>query len=419
MKLKNERKNQGDVNALLKSFSDRTYLSREGRVTMRGFDFPSEATIISEFIAFPKEIANLERQSIVNRAMFEERRRGVVNLANFLKACDLLVTANLAEKRCPYVLWTRLRISQFPSSRRIGFAYLGVRLEIVAEPPEKYRLNQFFLNGLDSINPNEHSTFPVVIARTEARTGLQAGEHVFDALDTLFSFTNLVSADWNIFGGERHVEAKLIPYKYQFLFRDGIHDTSGGQWYDPEFSEEQWDRKPYSFSKFDERLKPIRKALKCLESHPLQPQLTGALKQMHDGMCSQNTTYRLLRFWSALETLFSDNYNTPSDVVISRSLFGEKDRDLAKLKLKYLASVRNEYVHGGKEGEGIYHLVQFLRDFVGLHIRYLIDRGSDFECHAAFLDMASLPHRLEDLAAKQKALVRRKSIIEFGKHDND
>jgi hypothetical protein len=189
-------------------------------------------------------------------------------------------------------------------------------------------------------------------------------------------------------------------------------------WYSPTFDEKEWRRFPKDAKEFLKRLPQIRHGLKKLEDHPLRPILSAATKLVHEGMASPDLSFRLLRYWSALETLYSEggNKNVPYDRLIKRATFAETDRELAIMKLEHLARLRNVYVHSGDTDREKSELTQYLREVLAHQILYLVRFADDIQDHNELLEMVDLPSDLVLLERRRRAIKRRENIIRHGRH---
>lgn len=407
----------GRLQALLDDFNSRTSVNDDGAVRFSDFDFQQTFSLLDGAFRYPEALTTREMSALIYRAVIDLRKTGVVKLNDLISAVNASASDALSSRKSRFTMWTALRLRNLSQSGGFDIRYKGVLLQGRSILPPRLRLEEYDLSG-DRISPNDLSGFAFLIGRTEARNEEGAARNIFEAADLFMALTNVAWRQWNVFGGEHHAEAKLWEGPYQFFWRNKTFLGSERLWFNPEFRRDEWNRHPETGAKFRQFLPAVRRGLRKLEGHPLARVLSQALRLMHDGMVSRDSSYRLLRFWSALESIFSKENESRSDTIIDRALFAEncEDRDIVRLKLQYLSRIRNGYVHAGLENENIYHLIQFLRDFVANHLLYLLYNGDDFDSHDEYIAMCSLPSSLDALKRRRQAIQRRENVILFRRH---
>jgi len=217
---------------------------------------------------------------------------------------------------------------------------------------------------------------------------------------------------------DRHAEGVLWLGPYQFFWEGTKFLGRDRIWYNQHYDKAEWHRFPKDASEFLKRLPYIRKIMSQLERHPLRPILSASAKLVHEGMTSADLSYRLLRYWSALETLYSEggNKNVPYDRIIRRATFAETDRELAIIKLEHLARLRNIYVHSGDTEHDRNELTQYLREILAHQILYFVRFADDINEHSELIEMVDLPSDLGTLARRKRAIERRENIMHRGSH---
>lgn len=407
----------GRLQRVLKKINSGTSVNSEGNIQFEDFEFKQYFDLISDAFRFPEQITQDEASSIVYRACIDIRKKGQISQGDLRIIVNDLTSAALSIPNRPFTMWTHLRIKQLSFSSGFRIEFDNVSIQGSAHLSSRYHLDEYILNGHGRIYPNKLSSYGYLIFRCEARNENDAARKIFDAGDAFFAACNLAWRSINLWT-DRHVQANLWMGPYQF-FWDGRkflgHDKV---WYNPNFDQDEWDRFPKNAAELHKHLPGIRKVLKRLECHPLRGVLLSTAKLLHEGMASTDLSFRLLRFWSALETLYSEggSKNVPNERIIKRAVFAEKDRELTKMKLEHLARLRNDYVHSGKTEREKNDLSQSLRELIAQQLVYLIMHASDIVEHSELIEMADLPDDLSLLAKRKIAISRRENIIKLGRH---
>jgi hypothetical protein len=216
---------------------------------------------------------------------------------------------------------------------------------------------------------------------------------------------------------QRQAQAILWNGPNQFFFHRKRFLGEDRIWYNADYDEARWNRFPKSARVFRERLSRCRTLLSYLEAHPLKVVLRKIMVLLSEGMISHDLSFRLLRYWSAFETLYGDpSGHTSTEQMIKRAVFALNDKTLTILKLRRLSELRNGFVHEGSRDNDDNHLVQFLQELICNHLFYLLTIGEDFASHEDFLAVTDLPGNGTLLAQKRLALDRREAILVHNRH---
>ena len=407
----------GRLRLLLGKINEGTSPGENGNVTFTDHDFQQYFDLIPDAFRHPEEITPGEFRSIVYRAAIDLRKYGLITAENLLKEVNQRAVARLQLVVRPYTMWTRLRLRDMASATGFRLRFDDVSLEGKARLPKWLQLEDYFLSGQGQIEPTSDADFGFLIVKVRAPTEESAARKIFDACDAFYAITNIYWRSWPLWTA-RHAEAKLWMWRYQFFWERKRFLGEDKIWYSPSFDEEEWRRFPGDYSKFLKALPYIRKALRKLQSHPLRTVLFHVARLVHEGMSSPDLAYRLLRYWSAMERLYSEeeNRNASFDKLIQRLTFAESERELAVMKLEHLSKLRNAYVHTGSTENDTNELTQFLGQVLEHQIRYILVQGGDFVDHRELIEMADLPSDIPLLERRKKSIERRENIIKFGHH---
>lgn len=414
---KPEWQKSGRFKLLLTTINAGTSPNQEGGVTFTDYDFGQYFDLLPDAFRYPAEITRTEFRSIVYRAAIGLRKTGQITAETLVDAVNQGAISNLKLPSRRYTMWTVLRLRNMPRAGSFRLKFDEVTLEGRRSLPHWLRLEKYFISGIGDIEPTPVGDFGYLIARVNARTEDGAAKRIYDACDAFFALANIYWRSWPLWT-DRHAEAKLWMWHYQFFWERRRFLGREKIWFNPSFDEAEWKRFPGDFSKFAEALPYIRKALSKLEIHPLRHVLFQAARLVHEGMSSPDLSFRLLRYWSAMERLYSesDDRNAPYDRLIRRLTFAENDRELAIMKLEHLSKLRNAYVHSGSTDNDRNELTQFLGRVLEHQIRYILMRGTDFLDHGELIEMADLPSDLGLLERRKRSIERRENIIRHGRH---
>jgi len=409
--------NSGRLKRVLDKINDGTSVNLDGAIQFIDWDFQQYFDLLSDAFRFPESLTGEEFRALAYRGCLDLRKEGVVTKGKLLEIVNKKASDALAVPVTRFSMWTNLRLRRMVSVPGFRVSYGDVNIRGVARLPEKYVLDDYFISGVGDIRPNAVRDSGYVILQCKSRSEEDAAKKMFNSLDTFYAITNLFWRSVSMWT-DRHIQANVWMGPYQFFWKGRQFLGKDKIWYSPNFDKEEWRRFPKDAGELLKRLPQIRHGLRKLETHPLRPILSAAAKLVHEGMASPDLSYRLLRYWSALETLYSEggNKNVPYERLIRRATFAEKDRELAIMKLEHLARLRNIYVHSGDTEREKSELTQYLREVLAHQILYLIRFADDLQDHNELLEMVDLPSDLELLERRRRAIKRRENIIRHGRH---
>lgn len=417
---KNDWQKSGRLKLLLTKINAGTAIREDGAVSFIDHDFQQYFDLLPSAFRYPNAIPRSEFGSIVYGSSIELRKRGKITAEHLLHEVNERSARNLSRPLIPFTMWTRLRLRNMSQSKGFRLRYDEVGLQGTSNLPAALRLEPYFLSGHGQIDPGIDHQFGYLIARTAARSEDAAAKKIFDACDAFFAFANIYWRSYPLWA-DRHAEAKLWMWRFNFFWQRGKYLGTEKIWYNPSFDENEWNRFPGDYDKFLKALPAIRRALAKLQAHPLRNVLFQTAKLIHEGMSSPDLSFRLLRYWSAMERLYSESSdkNAPYDKLIRRLTFAEHDRELAAMKLERLSNLRNAYVHSGSTDDDRNMLTQFLGGVLEHQVRYILIQGTDFADHGELIEMADLPGDLDLLERRKRSIERRQNIVRFGRHHGE
>ena len=228
--------------------------------------------------------------------------------------------------------------------------------------------------------------------------------------------TSWRASEWWV---EHRPSAHLLHGPYYFFFERQKYLGDKYVWFRQDFNEQEWTSLPKKSDAFNASLPTFRRVLDRLDSHPLNAPLQRTLLLVNEGMMSGQLPFRLMRFWSAAEALYSrEGSRTSTDSIIERMIFSEKEEHafVERSKLKRAYALRNQYVHKGAIEKNDSALIHNLRETILRLAYYVLFNGDDFETHSDLIEMMepkNAPHRTE---RKLMAIERRKRLVETGRH---
>lgn len=410
----------GAVTRLLERLNDGTQPSEGGGISFTATDHDDLFFLLADCIVAPSELTRNDVSSASYRAFLDLRKHGPVDAKHLLSAISERVSRLIATELKTFTMWTVFRIRETPGLPGNRFQIDDVSINIYSALPSWLRLQEHFISGIGNINPNTLSFFRYIVFRTPARNENHASEKMFRALDTFYAVVNTAWRSTEFFT-QRHSTAKIWPGPYQFLFEERQFVGNDKVWYNPNFDEKEWHRFPKSASDFAKRTKIIKRVLSRLQQHPLRAQLERAMVFASEGMISQDLSFRLMRFWSAAEALYtSESERANFKKLIDRMIFAaSENKEIERMKLERAYIIRNSYVHHGSTENDDNSLTENLRESVLIFAFYILFNGDDIQNHTDLLMMLDLPADESALATRRQAIERRLRLIQTGRHRAD
>ena len=355
----------GLIARLIERLNSGTELGPEGRITFRAEDFEELFFLLADCIIYPNDITRSDVSTISYRAFISLRKSGDVDSRALLQEIARKIAELCSASRHTYTMWSKMRLRQMSFARPVRFSVDGVGIRTAAHLPKWLRLDEYFVSGIGSIKPDVLPFFGYVICTVEARNENEAAKKIFDACDLLYAVINTSWRSVELWV-QRRPTAKVWLGPNQFFFKGKKFIGKDRVWYNLDYDEQAWNLFPPDAGEFRKRAPLFRRVIKRLHDHPLRGPLGKALVLISEGMTSHDLAFRLMRFWSALEVLYSEGEErTNVKRLISRLTFAAKEETwLDKLKLQRIYHLRNSYVHSGSRESDDSSLVQHLREML-------------------------------------------------------
>lgn len=416
IKYRSDWESAGHVKLIVDTLNDGTSPNSEGGITFVDHDFEEYFFLLADCLTYDPELLRSEISKLAYRSFIDLRKNGPVKASDLLREANSRASELLRAPRKTFTMWTKLRLTQVSQAPTFRLKIGSVSLRSAARLANWMRLEEYFISGVGRIHPTDPANYGFLICSATARNEDQAARQIYDACDLFYAAANLSSRPIELWI-QRQAQAALWYGPYQFFFENKRFLGKNRIWYNADYDEERWERFPLSARTFQGRIGRCRELLGRLGRHPLETVLAKVMVLISEGMISPDLSYRLLRYWSAFETLYGDpNGQTSTERLIRRAVFALDDKTLTILKLRRLSELRNEFVHAGSRDDDDNHLVQFLRELICSHLFYLLTIGDDFASHEDFLVVTDLPGDAAALAARKLAIDRREAILLHKRH---
>lgn len=397
------------LTALLTAFFEGSKVNAEGAVQYLRYDFSHLFEMLPDAFEVTSALTPKQMQGVLSQALLQCRKAGHQSEEALVDEAERLAKKELAKKPSKFTLWTKFRARQMPHVPGFKMLWNGVSIRSARKLPRYLQVQDYFLSGYGHVEPEEPVFYGYVIFSTQARDDETAVGKMLDALHLFYGLFNIY-ARWGQVthhSGLHWTDGPLWLGPYQFVFR-GKNFLSERLWYNPDYLQPAWTRSPLDMKKVLEFLPRVKKSIKALATHPLQDALVRTIILFQDGFAARDASHRLLRYWSALEQLYSDDpRNRNQQLVIKRASFAEPSPALERWKLRHAAHLRNEHVHAGELGTEVDASTEHLRDLLSRHINHLILRRGDLANHAEWLELVDFPPNRKRLAARKTNIDRR------------
>jgi hypothetical protein len=395
--------------AFLEDFFAGTTLNAEGNVQFQMWDFNHMFEILPDAYEFSSTLTPRQVQGVLSRALLNCRKTNKKTEDALTKEAEKLAKRKVAQKPTRYHLWVKFRARNMGSNAGFKLKWDGVRIRAAWALPAYLKVNEYFLSGHGDIMPNEPNFFGHIVLSCDARDEETAVERMLGALHVFHGLFN-ICASWGQYthhSGLHWTDGPLWLGPFQFAFRGKTFLGNDRLWYNPDYLIAAWNRNPLDMKKVLSFMPRVKKLLKALEKHPLRDLIVKTVTIFQDGFASRDTSHRLLRYWSALEQLYSDDPNRNQQLIIKRASFAEGSPALERWRLNHAARMRNEHVHAGEAAAEADATTEHLRHLLSRHINHLILRRGDLKNHAEWLELVDLPTTASMLKARKAVIDKR------------
>jgi hypothetical protein len=402
--------------AWLKAFEEGTSYLGKNRLSYDRLDFRELYEILPDAFEVTKELDRSEAAAVLGSAVRKCRAKPPITVDAIIREANKLISARLRRRRSTYSMWTKLRARQAFHHPGFRLQFGGVRIWSAARLPPYMRASEYFLSGHGRIDPNKPSFYGHIITRCSDRTEDGAVRRMLQALQVMMGAANLVLlyGKWSHPIGKKITEGKLWGGPYYFAYKGRRFLGEQRVWFNPDYDEESWSSLSMQMPELLKVMHHIRRLLANLEAHPFRDLLERTISLMQDGFASADSGFRLLRYWSALETLYAERSSRQRNYerIIKRAAFAEPEFELNLWKLRHASTLRNEYVHLKSHEEDLQAICQYLRDLLSRHLVYLLNNPQRFASHEQFLEFVELPREVEELNALKALVELRTSVAE-------
>jgi hypothetical protein len=353
-------------------------------------------------------------------ALFEEalvncKKAGKLNSDEVILAANEILLGWKDRPNSRFTLWSKFRAANMLNAENICVSWNDVTIKTSATLPKSLTVDEYFIDRIGRINPQEPSGFGFIILECEDRDQRTAVSRMLDALHLVLGFANmyLTFGDISLVAGYKRPDAPLWNGPYQFVFEGEKFLNESQIWFNPDYEKDCWESFPRQMQDIVKAFKSVEFALSALKNHPLKGVFIDAMASFQEGMISRNSSDRMLRYWGALEQLYveSDIKGRSNEKVIERAIFAESEKELARWKLEHISQLRNRYVHSGSSSDDFHHLCQFLKELVSRHINYFLRKGGHFKNHIEFLNFVQLPSAAPELTRMQELIEIKMELV--------
>lgn len=399
----------------MRQFEEGTHIEN-GVLSYQRDDFNELFQLLPDAYTVKPEVNRSEAVELFSRAIISCRHSGPLTADAISERAAKLLSKRNDVPVVPFTLWTKFRADGMFHAAGFSLKWQGIRLRSAAQLPAWLQLDEYFISGIGRIQPHKPDGYGHLILSCSARNEERAVDTMLDALQLILGLLNLYDT-WGRFswiGGRNWTEGSLWEGPNHFVYRKREFRGKDRIWYNPDYDLETWRRLPPRMSRVLKIVPIARKALAALENHPVRDVIVRTIQLLQEGFATRDSSYRLLRYWSALEQLYveTDSRGRSNEKIFERANFAERDPVLSRWKLEHIARLRNDYVHAGSSGDDFHDMGQFLRRMLARHINYWIFNGSNLLDHGELLSFAKLSGDRATLVQMRNLIDRRIDFID-------
>ena len=373
-------------------------------VIFRSDEFNNLKTILYNFLKVSELIPNLEKKSILNKALFECGKIGSITPANLILEIGKFETQYLKNPLKRFVLLSyfsiprNVNIKEFKESNKLIKFPHSLSIKFIKEANRIYDVAKRSIN----VEPPKDFSFAKIFVY--ARTPIEAAKEALDFLDYFRSIWNLAinrnQYDRRSFGGPPKPINKFFVGPISTL-----HDLNGNiaaemWWYDSEYRTPVSNYDPtkyltriYKYENF------VRKRLKNIT---YRNKIINAIINYGRALDSVNFRNTFLNLWCILELLTFTGPGEGSKKTIARVCFLFENREYHKIVLEQLKNLRNSFTHQNQseDNEILETIIFQLKYYVELLIEFHLNMGFKFNNPNEALQFLNSPYNLKDIKKK-------------------
>jgi hypothetical protein len=377
--------------------------------------FEVYAAALTELISLPQNWHPTERTSRVSKALIAAKRKNVDLLDDYIELLESACSELLEAPERDYHLWTRVNLRNKDLASAVAFSLEdSIIVRFARNPPSGLKFDG---DNKNACNAAYLEGGIVASARGRFRSNLQAGDGLYGAISDVVALINVAEhrrrRTW--YSGEARPKATLLIGKYNFLFQGNLDVNKDGQWYNPDFRDDFWNRWTFTCEKLRNATPYVRIFLKGLKSNVSREPIMRAVRLLHEGWQGHERHQGLLRSWSAFEALLSrSNLRTDDyDKVVDRACFFARDREYVKAAFDVARNYRNRFVHRAESSGAVDSVATFLDEYLIGVIEGLLSMPIKFESHIRLLDAMDLT---PDMVVLKRQILDRQRALKLRGH---
>lgn len=365
--------------------------SGEGKVSFSGFEHSEHVVLLNSMIELDREVPEIEKRRIINRATFKAGEKGVITSKSILREIGKLEREYLSTEKKKYRLITGISISplcQFPKVYFDGsFIVVHARLNKASQNSRSKLMNK----AKHSISGDLPSNYVAVSVSVTARSTTEAADKALYRLDFVRGIWNLWTNRANTFrmsSGKRSPVNSILLGPIHTLHKANGKLASESWWYEPQY------QGPVNLYNKKTKIERMFKYMASFRSHlgksNYGSDVIQAVVRYVRALDSRDWDDSFLRLWSVLEFLtgtLSDGYK----VTIRRASYMFSDKEFACQVLSHLRDYRNKSVHAGSESSDIESLMYQLKKYVEVLIEFHVGNKFRFSSIADAAEFMNFP----------------------------
>lgn len=417
-RLVNKKYKLSDLNELARQLEAARVNPAGDTISLRGAASYDIFTILESMIDFQPEVAQVDRKSLIGKAVGTALKEGVVTGERLLDHMKLVESEYLKQKIQRYVIVTSLNTRYFEELTRLRINKSSI---VFSSTLPKNFINEAELKIIQEQVHNLGLYIPENATRVRiyinARTVDAAVEWGIEAL-------NILRGWWNYFINERiamkyslrssrlPVNSLLYGPVYTIHYPNG-RLAANTIWYDN-------DREPYKGQSIRKSWISIQKqtsnARRRLNKIKYKEELEILLSRYAKALDFTDYEVAYNKLWSVFEHLADSVGNY--DRLIQRTLFLVRadERNYIRLLLEHLRDLRNGFVHFDKNRKETMTFIFQLKWCVEVLVRFHLYHGYKFksiETACQFLDFPA------DIKVLEKHIANYKDVLAFQKKGNE